>query len=80
MEDLNAISNQFFDRREAMRPTARTWARHAALLVAALFTATIAGVLEPFGSIPIFPDADPQTSAELLQFLANFPVHYLQLI
>jgi len=80
MEDLNRISNNFFDRREAMRPTGRTWAKHTALLLAAFFTVTIAGVLEPFGSIPIFPAADPQTWTEILRFLAFFPIHYLQLI
>lgn len=80
MENLNDVTNQLFDRREAMRPTARTWAKHAALLLAALFTVTIAGVLEPFGFIPIFSDADPQTWTEILQFLALFPIHYLQLI
>ncbi len=80
MSNLNSLANQLFDRREAMRPTARTWAKHIALLLAALVTVTIAGVLEPFGFIPIFPDADPQTSAEILEFLAFFPIHYLQLI
>ncbi len=63
-----------------MRPTMRTWAKHSALLLAALFTVTIAGVLEPFGFIPIFPDADPQTWTEILHFFGFFPVHYLQLI
>ncbi|HXG83885.1 MAG TPA: site-2 protease family protein [Pyrinomonadaceae bacterium] len=80
MENLNDVTNQLFDRREAMRPTMRTWAKHAALLLAALFTVTIAGVLEPFGFIPIFPEADPQTWTEILRFLVFFPIHYLQLI
>ncbi|HXG82599.1 MAG TPA: site-2 protease family protein [Pyrinomonadaceae bacterium] len=80
MSNLNSLANQFFDRREAMRPTRRTWAKHSALLLAALFTVTIAGVLEPFGFIPIFPDADPQTWTEILHFFGFFPVHYLQLI
>ncbi len=80
MENLNDVTNQLFDRREAMRPTRRTWAKHIGLLLAALFTVTIAGVLEPFGFIPIFPDADPQTPAEIVQFLAFFPIHYLHLI
>jgi len=81
MENLDSAANQFFDRREAMRPTRRTWAKHIALLLAALFTVTIAGVLEPFGKLPIFPDiADPQTSAEVVQLINSLPVLYLQLI
>lgn len=64
-----------------MRPTSRTWAKHIALLLAALCTVTIAGVLEPFGFLPIFADVpDPQNSAEAAQFLAAFPSHYLHLI
>lgn len=82
MSDLNNLTNQFFDRREAMRPTARAWAKHAALLVAALLTATVAGVLEPFGFLPIFSDApaDPQNFSEAVPFLAAFPAHYLGVV
>lgn len=63
-----------------MRPTALTWAKHIALLLVALFTVTIAGVLEPFGIIPIFPNVNPQTWTEIWQFFSSFPVHYLQLV
>lgn len=80
MEDLNSAANRLFDRREAMRPTRRTWAKHIGLLLVAFVTVTVAGTLEPFGSIPIFPDVDPQTWRELLQFLGSFPLHYLNLI
>ncbi len=80
MPSLNSLTNQFFDRREAMRPNAKTWAKHIALLLIALFTVTLAGVLEPFGKIPIFPDADPQTTAEIFRFLLAFPGHYVGLI
>ncbi|HXH70584.1 MAG TPA: site-2 protease family protein [Pyrinomonadaceae bacterium] len=80
MSDLNSFANQLFDRREAMRPTARTWAKHAALLWVAFVTVTIAGVLQPFGDIPIFPDADPQTNSEILQFLLSLPTLYAELI
>lgn len=78
--DLNSLANQLFDRREAMRPTAWTWAKHAALLAAAFVTVTIAGVLQPFGFIEIFPDANPQTNAEILQFLLSLPTLYFHLI
>lgn len=81
MSNLNQLTNQLFDRREAMRPTARTWAKHALFLLAAFCTVTVAGVLEPFGFIPIFADApDPQTWAEIGQFFASFPAHYAHLI
>lgn len=80
MSDLNLLANQLFDRREAMRPTWWAWAKHAALLLAAFITVTVAGVLEPFGTIPIFPDVNPQTNSEILQFLTNLPTLYFHLI
>ncbi len=80
MPDLNSITNQLFDRREAMRPTAWTWAKHTALLLAAFVTVTIAGVFQPFGFIEIFPDANPQTNSEILQFLNSLPTLYFHLI
>ncbi len=73
---LNSLTNQLFDRREAMRPTAWTWAKHLFLLLIAFFTVTVAGVLQPFGPIEIFPNANPQTWTEILQFLLTFPAHY----
>lgn len=81
MSDLNRLADKFFDRREAMRPTARTWAKHIVLLLAALCTATVAGVIKPFGFIEIFPDvADPQNFQEFRQLLAALPAHYFHLI
>ncbi len=81
MSDLNSLTNEFFDRREAMRPTLRTWAKHIALLLAALFTVTVAGVLQPFGFIEIFPNIqEPQNWAEILQFIFSLPSLYIQLV
>jgi membrane-associated protease RseP (regulator of RpoE activity) len=80
VSNLNSLANELFDRREAMRPTAWTWAKHAAFLLAAFITVTIAGVLEPFGILPIFPDVNPQTESEILQFLFALPTLYFQLI
>ncbi|CAN5230458.1 site-2 protease family protein [soil metagenome] len=80
MSDLNKLTNQFFDRREAMRPNAKTWAKHIALLLIAFFTVTVAGVLQPFGQIPLFPNVDPQTNEEIFQFFLSFPAHYFDLI
>ncbi len=78
--NLNSLVNQLFDRREAMRPTAWTWAKHIALLLIAFVTVTIAGVLQPFGFIEIFPDANPQTNSEIFQFLLSLPTLYAELI
>lgn len=81
MSDLNQITNELFDRREAMRPTPRTWAKHLLLLVITFATVTVAGVLQPFGYLPIFPNvAEPQNWSEGFQFLASLPGHYVQLI
>ncbi len=79
--DLNALTNQFFDRREAMRPTAWTWLKHLSLLFAAFLTITVAGVLQPFGKIPIFPEVqDPQTFNEVLSLIISLPALYYHLI
>ena len=80
MSDLNALTNRLFDRREAMRPTAWTWFKHLSLLFIALLTVTIAGVLQPFGFIDIFPPGDPQTLSEIFQFIISLPLFYLELV
>lgn len=82
MPDLNSLTNQFFDRREARRPDAKTWLKHIALLLIAFCTVTAAGVIEPFGFIKIFPDTvqDPQNWAEVYNFITSLPALYLQLI
>lgn len=70
-----------FSKRQAMRPTARTWAKHLLLFFLALCTITIAGVLPPFGLIvEVFPNENPQTFSEVLSFLISLPYLYLQLI
>ncbi|MGI8555763.1 MAG: site-2 protease family protein [Pyrinomonadaceae bacterium] len=80
MSDLNSATNQLFSRREAMRPTLRTWLKHSLLLLLTVCTATIAGVIEPFGAIRVFPDVNPQSGAEILQLLLSLPFLYLQII
>src|SRR4030095_16810835 len=71
---------QIYLERQAMRPTARTWALHALLLMVTLATATIAGVLFPFGTIDSMPASDPQSWPELFQFVLTLPFRYLALI
>lgn len=83
MSDLNETANQLFSHREAMRPTARTWVKHIGLLLIAFFTVTIAGVLQPFGLIPIFDTSnpvEPQTWGEIGTFVLNLPLEYFNLI
>lgn len=64
-----------------MRPTARTWLKHAAFFLVTFFTVTVAGVLPPFGIRPLpFAESDPQTWAEIYQFLAELPFRYFDLI
>lgn len=71
---------QIYMERQAMRPTARTWMLHVLLLLVTLATATIAGVLFPFGRIDSMPAADPQTWPELLDFIVTVPTRYAALI
>ncbi|MCY7376458.1 MAG: site-2 protease family protein [Pyrinomonadaceae bacterium] len=81
MPDLNTLTNQFFDRREAMRPTAWTWLKHLALFFIAFLTVTVAGSIQPFGSIPIFPEVqDPQNWTEGFNLLISLPALYFRLI
>jgi membrane-associated protease RseP (regulator of RpoE activity) len=76
-QDLNSTANEFFDRREAMRPTARTWAKHIGLLLITFCTVTIAGLLPPFGIIgDIFKDLNPQTWTETFYALFSLPAAY----
>jgi membrane-associated protease RseP (regulator of RpoE activity) len=81
MTDLNQITNQLFDKREAMRPTPRVWAKHFLYLLITFATVTIAGVLHPFGYLPVFENvAEPQTWLEIFQLIALLPIYYGQLI
>ncbi len=63
-----------------MRPTRRTWIRHTLLLIATLFTATIAGTLYPFGKIDPMPFVDPQSLSELAALILALPTQYVLLI
>jgi membrane-associated protease RseP (regulator of RpoE activity) len=80
MTDQDSLEPQFFYERPAMRPTARTWIKHSLLLALTFCTATIAGVMFPFGGINTFPSADPQTASQLFQFLVSLPMTYAAII
>ncbi|MBP7375136.1 MAG: site-2 protease family protein [Pyrinomonadaceae bacterium] len=80
MTDPEQIDQQYYYDRPAMKPTARTYVRHFALLVITFFTSMVAGVMFPFGPINTLPDDDPQTAAQVLEFIINLPVKYAGLI
>ncbi|MEO5858700.1 MAG: site-2 protease family protein [Pyrinomonadaceae bacterium] len=64
----------------AMVPTWRAYLRHGLFLFLTLCTATFAGMLFPFGRVNTLPDADPQSWAELSEFIFSLPVKYVMLI
>ncbi len=66
-------------RRFAMRPKLRTWILHSLLLLITFATATIAGVIYPFGNIP-FAVQDPQSWAEVPTVLLTLPLYYVGMI
>ena len=80
MQEIGPLDMPTRLERDAMRPTLRAYAYHLFLLAVTLGTATIAGTLYPFGSVAILPDADPQNSAELVQFIFSLPARYVVLI
>src|SRR4051794_13288004 len=53
--------------RPVMRPTARTWIRHILLLAITFCTATVAGLIYPFGHSEFLDKFDPQTVGEFFQ-------------
>ncbi len=73
---MDEFSNHFFNR-AAMRPTLRTWVKHTLLFLLTFITCTVAGVLPPFGIVPLFPDmVDPQSWSEVFALLQALPGHY----
>jgi membrane-associated protease RseP (regulator of RpoE activity) len=76
MTDPELIEPTFLYERQVMRPTTGTWIRHLLLLALTLCTSTIAGVMFPFGMLDTFPDANPQSAAEVFQFLVSLPIRY----
>ncbi len=80
MPNTDQFSNEGLIEGQAMRPTVRTWLKHSLFLLITLITATIAGVLYPFGLIDSLPDADPQTWAEAYQFILDIPAKYAALV
>ena len=63
-----------------MPPTRSIWLRHIALLAVTVMTSTMAGVLYPFGILPIETGPDPQTFGEAMAMLANLPLSYAAML
>jgi membrane-associated protease RseP (regulator of RpoE activity) len=70
----------YLNRRRAMRPKPATWLKHLLLLSLTLVTATLAGVLQPFGAKPLFPDIPVETWLDAAYFFYTLPQNYYHLI
>ncbi|HEX9960659.1 MAG TPA: site-2 protease family protein [Pyrinomonadaceae bacterium] len=70
----------YLNDRRAMRPKPATWLKHSLLLLITLATATVAGVLQPFGSKPIFPEVPVETWSDMANFFYTLPQNYFFLI
>ncbi len=66
--------------RPVLRPTAGAYIRHLLLLALTFCTVTLAGTMFPFGRFDTFPESDPQTFAQFLDFVFSMPVRYITLI
>src|SRR5688572_29394056 len=66
--------------KDSLRPSWATWLKHLGFLAITFLTTTIAGVLYPFGLIPILPEADPQSWPEIVSFVLSLPARYFVLI
>lgn len=79
MTDPEQLEHFSFER-QVMKPTVRTYVRHLLLLGVTFCTSMVAGVMFPFGQINTLPDDDPQTAAQIFDFIVNLPVKYSGLI
>lgn len=73
-------SIDLYSHRTVMRPSIGAWLRHIGLLLITFCTATIAGVLFPFGRIDTFPTDDPRTATEFVDLIFSLPVRYSLII
>lgn len=80
MSDPNQFSVQNFEKRQAMRPTPKTWIKHIALLSITFVTCTVAGVIYPFGRIPLFPEIVEMENSGWMEIVSSLPSFYLDLV
>ena len=75
MTEQTQIVWEPFDERPT-GPSAATWIRHSLLLLLTLFTATVAGLMEPFGPIPLLLSIDAAMAADTSAILGALPSAY----
>ena len=80
MSDPHSIPEELFAQRRAMRPNKKTWLKHLALLLLTFITCTIAGVIYPFGRLPLFPELNSPEITGFMQVLALLPSIYFNLV
>jgi hypothetical protein len=73
-------SNALYRDRAVLRPTPRAWGMHLMLLGVTFCTATLAGILFPFGPINSFPADDPQTTSQFFEFIFSLPARYFAFV
>src|SRR5512144_3071181 len=76
MSQSYELPHYFEYERVAVKPTVRVWSKHVLFLAVTLCTATIAGVLPPFGPGIPFPPLDLPAWNDSGSFLAWAPTLY----
>lgn len=61
-------------------PKPGVWIRHIFFLTLTLVTSTIAGVLYPFGIVPIMTGPDPGSIDEAVKMLSGIPLSYAKIV
>jgi membrane-associated protease RseP (regulator of RpoE activity) len=79
MTDKEQFTVHIFGKQD-LRPSLGTWLRHLGLLLVTFVTTTVAGVLEPFGRIRIFPELDSMPEMGFGETISVLPFMYASLI
>lgn len=77
MQEPFETTKTFYYERPVLKPTALAWAKHAALLLLTIFTATVAGSIFPFGPVPFSFGPDPESWGDIFAILPQLPYRYL---
>ncbi len=80
MSDQNSFKIESLPRRQAMRPSRRTWIKHTSLLLITIVTCTVAGIIYPFGPLMFFDGLDSDTTLSTTQIILSLPNEYGKLI